>query len=327
MRRNHFVARGLDSGRLVIYGRLRSSHTAAYRSGEARSLTQTWFADDAGGGAKLTSLRSWWSALAGEGPKFGYFVNPPKTWLLVRDAHRAEAERLFQDTGIKVTSEGRPLLGAPLGTVAFSDSFIDRQVAKWVAELKVLSTIANTQPHAAFTALTYGFAGKWNYLGRVHMGLEAQFGRSEESIRTSFLGAVTGRAVSDVDRDLLSLPAKLGGIGVPNPVSCASAARQSALSVTQPLVDHLLDPHPSISIDRVFAAQASASSIARRDKIEALNKQADNIKVKLSPRAQAAMTLAQERGASSWLTALPLSGHGFSLSKADFRDALCLRYG
>lgn len=159
------------------------------------------------------------------------------------------------------------------------------------------------------------------------MGLEAQFGRLEESIRTSFLAAVTGRAVSDVDRDLLSLPAKLGGIGVPNPVSCASAARQSALSVTQPLVDHLLDPHPSISIDRVFAVQASASSIARQDKIEALNKQADNIKVKLSPRAQAAMTLAQERGASSWLTALPLSGHGFSLSKADFRDALCLRYG
>jgi len=34
-----------------------------------------------------------------------------------------------------------------------------------------------------------------------------------------------------------------------------------------------------------------------------------------------------EKGSSSWLTALPLSEHGFSLHKGAFRDALCLRYG
>ena len=44
-------------------------------------------------------------------------------------------------------------------------------------------------------------------------------------------------------------------------------------------------------------------------------------------QAQLAMSLAQEQGASSWLTALPLTSHGFCLSKGKFRDALCLRYG
>ena len=39
------------------------------------------------------------------------------------------------------------------------------------------------------------------------------------------------------------------------------------------------------------------------------------------------MTLAQERGASSWLTSLPIKEHGFTLHKGDFRDALALRYG
>uniref|UniRef100_A0A1X7TEM9 Uncharacterized protein n=1 Tax=Amphimedon queenslandica TaxID=400682 RepID=A0A1X7TEM9_AMPQE len=34
-----------------------------------------------------------------------------------------------------------------------------------------------------------------------------------------------------------------------------------------------------------------------------------------------------ERGASSWLTVLPIKEHGFTLHKGDFRDALCLRYG
>ena len=36
---------------------------------------------------------------------------------------------------------------------------------------------------------------------------------------------------------------------------------------------------------------------------------------------------AQERGTSSWLTALPIAKHGFSLTRADFHDASALRYG
>ena len=37
--------------------------------------------------------------------------------------------------------------------------------------------------------------------------------------------------------------------------------------------------------------------------------------------------LAAEKGASNWLTALPIQEHGFTLHKAAFRDALALRYG
>lgn len=42
---------------------------------------------------------------------------------------------------------------------------------------------------------------------------------------------------------------------------------------------------------------------------------------------QLAMDLSLEKGASSWLTTLPLKEHGFSLHKTAFRDALALRYG
>ena len=37
--------------------------------------------------------------------------------------------------------------------------------------------------------------------------------------------------------------------------------------------------------------------------------------------------IAKEKGASSWLSTLPIAEHGFNLHKGDFRDALCLRYG
>ena len=34
-----------------------------------------------------------------------------------------------------------------------------------------------------------------------------------------------------------------------------------------------------------------------------------------------------EKGASTWLTVLPLTDHGFTLHKSAFQDALALRYG
>ena len=41
------------------------------------------------------------------------------------------------------------------------------------------------------------------------------------------------------------------------------------------------------------------------------------------------MELAQEKGGSSWLTALPLKEqeHGFTLHKGAFQDAIALKYG
>ena len=39
-----------------------------------------------------------------------------------------------------------------------------------------------------------------------------------------------------------------------------------------------------------------------------------------------AVELAQETGASTWLTALPIAEHGFVLHKGAFHDAICLRY-
>ena len=39
------------------------------------------------------------------------------------------------------------------------------------------------------------------------------------------------------------------------------------------------------------------------------------------------MKISTEKGASSWLSTLPIQEHGFALHKGAFRDALCLRYG
>ena len=52
-----------------------------------------------------------------------------------------------------------------------------------------------------------------------------------------------------------------------------------------------------------------------------------HIREEASSALQRAMDMASERGASIWLTVLPLDEHRFALHKQAFRDVLALRYG
>ena len=47
----------------------------------------------------------------------------------------------------------------------------------------------------------------------------------------------------------------------------------------------------------------------------------------MSPDLQRSIEISAEKGASTWLTTLSLSDHGFTLHKGALRDAPCLRYG
>lgn len=71
-------------------------------------VSQVWYADDASAAGRIARLREWWSQLASQGPKFGYFANATKTWLVTKEKHLAIAKASFANTGVQVTSEGRP---------------------------------------------------------------------------------------------------------------------------------------------------------------------------------------------------------------------------
>ena len=47
----------------------------------------------------------------------------------------------------------------------------------------------------------------------------------------------------------------------------------------------------------------------------------------LPAKQKRSVETASEKGASSWLSALPIARHGFALHKSASRDAICLRYG
>ena len=74
-------------------------------------------------------------------------------------------------------------------------------------------------------------------------------------------------------------------------------------------------------------AQVDAKLSAQRLQCDSAKEAAMSLRDTVSCLLQRAMDLAQEKGASSWLTSLPLEEFGFTLHKGAFRDAVALRYG
>ena len=88
----------------------------------ASGALQVWFADDSAGGGKIKAVRQWWELLQQHGESYGYFVNPGKTWLLVKPEMLSEATTTFSDTTVNVTTHGVRHLGAPLCSTTRSSS-------------------------------------------------------------------------------------------------------------------------------------------------------------------------------------------------------------
>ena len=174
-------------------------------------IKQVWNADDATACGSLMDICCWWDRLVSIGPNFGYFPNPLKTCLIVKDSSYDSAVSIFRDSGVCITVEGKRHLEAALGTPSFIASFVNEKVPLWKKELTLLSDISVTQPHAAYAAFVHGVISRWNYLVRCIPNLCDFLLPLKETIRIKFLPNLTGQcSFSDVEQDLLSLPPQLG---------------------------------------------------------------------------------------------------------------------
>ena len=98
------------------------------------------------------------------------------------------------------------------------------------------------------------------------------------------------------------------------------------MKITAPLVTLILQQSHS------YPTEAKIEQIEAKNRARATQRRSNLMTAKvltdkLQSKMQRAMTASREKGASSWLSTLPIAEHGFALHKGAFRDALCLRYG
>ena len=287
---------------------------------------QAWFADDAALGGKLTSIRQWWDQLIIHGPRYGYFPHAGKTVVITKGESYEAAVTLFEDTGVTISDTGQRYLGGGIGGEAFLEGFARRKISEWVMEVEQLSAFAKSQPHAAFAAFQYGLVPPWTYLNHVLPVSTDLLQPLENAIRQTLLPVLTGQpAFNDQMRDLVALPPRHGGLGLINPLTLPQTQQQSSVSVCRPLVKAILDQEGDPLAVRMQQRQLRKEEQQQRRRT--LKEDSATLRRQPPANLQRSADAASEKGASAWLTTLPIEGHGFSLHKGAFRDAVALRYG
>ena len=97
--------------------------------------------------------QNWWKFC----PAYGYLPNPAKTWFVTKQDYFDKATNIFAGSG---TPEGRPYLGAGIGSRRYIEKYVSTKVSEWSSCVETLSDIAKSQPQAAYSALTHGLLNK-----------------------------------------------------------------------------------------------------------------------------------------------------------------------
>ena len=105
------------------------------------------FADDLTGVGQLRTLKDWWKTLWELGPKFGYYPQPTKYLLVVKERYKEESTVIFAGSNIQITSTGQ-------------------------RHQRHLSEIALIEPQAAYASYVSGFQHKFTYFIRTIKGFE-----------------------------------------------------------------------------------------------------------------------------------------------------------
>ena len=112
----------------------------------------------------------------------------------------------FKRHGVEINTQGTRHLGAAIGTHDFKILFVTKKVNNWIESVKNLSLIAESEPHAAFSAFTHAIECQWVFLSRVMPYIYSSVEPLELAIRTIFLQSLLKKNVNDNKRDLLALP-------------------------------------------------------------------------------------------------------------------------
>ena len=144
--------------------------------------------------------------------------------------------------------------------------------------------------------------------------------KSPLSIKEVFIPVIIGKFhVTKELRKIMSLPARMGGLSLINICETAELEYANSKLATESLKNAIFNQE-----NEVHQKEVITQIKANRDTYFA--EQKSELEKELPPSTLRQLELLSEKGASSWLTSLPLKEYGFLLNKQEFQDAISLRY-
>ncbi|XP_066914550.1 uncharacterized protein [Clytia hemisphaerica] len=278
------------------------------------------FADDITAAGSLDALKKWWDHLLEIGPSYGYYPQPTKSWLIVKPDQLEQAQEKFAGTDIKITSDGERHLGAVIGTDENKSQYINQKIDDWTQEINLLAEIAATYPQAAYSAYVSSYQHKLTYFLRTIPTINDELKRVDEAVRHRLIPSLTGgRIINDQEKKMLSLPPRLGGMGLKIYAEESSHDHRDSMSATVALQNQILQTNDGAPEAKSKSRLHNERQQRHQEKLRAFLETAD-INTKRT------METLNQKGVSNWLTSIPLNEQGFELTKQEFWDAIRIRY-
>ena len=89
------------------------------------------FLDDVSVAGSLNRIEDYWDKLTALGPKYGYLPKPMKFYLIVKENKLMKVQKLFANSRVNITAEGKRQLGAVVGSAEYRDEYVKDLVKKW----------------------------------------------------------------------------------------------------------------------------------------------------------------------------------------------------
>ena len=135
---------------------------------------------------------------------------------------------------------------------------------------------------------------KYTYFLRTIPEIERYLKPLDDLITQSFLPTLLDAIVSDLDRNLYSLPTRKGGLGIPILREIANQHFESSLTITSPLVAIMITQGetipPTETVNKI------TSDVKKRNE-QRIDKNASQIESQLPPKMCRAITEGKQKGA------------------------------
>ena len=180
-------------------------------------------------------------ALCNSGPKIGHYRDLSKCWLIVKPQLVKEAEKLFKNTKISITINGKRHLGAVNGSQEYRDQYLINKTDQIANQLSNLCEIAKLEPQAEYSCFVSGFRHIMNYIMRTIPDISHLLKRIYDIILTKFIPAITDSIkINQTERKLLFLLEKYSGLAIQMLAGISDDKYKNSLSVTEHLRNNII---------------------------------------------------------------------------------------
>ena len=145
-------------------------------------------------------------------------------------------------------------------------------------------------------------------------------------ITTKFIPNITGGIQpTENERLLFSLPPSMGGLGIPIFAEEANNEFKNSIEMTRNLANNITNQERTYNLDQ--NEQRRIKNNIKACRRENHRTKADHVFENMTTTQQRLHEINSTKGASIWLSTLPLKEEGYQLDKGVFWDLIKIRYG